>query len=82
MGRSSEVSQAEMLPSESPETLRVEVRRNVGQTGVSGEGPVALLEFKAIGSGNLQFALEDCELNNGQGLSSSCSAIPLTIEME
>lgn len=82
MGRSSEVSQAEMLPSESSETLRVEVRRNVGQTGVSGEGPVALLEFKAIGSGNLQFALEDCELNNGQGLSSSCNAIPLTIEME
>lgn len=75
-------SHAAMLPSDGSEEVIIEVQRGVGQSGVSGEGPVAIVEFKVIEEGNLMFSLDDCTVNTGQGLSQACMATPLTIEME
>lgn len=75
-------SHVAMLPSDGSEEVIIEVQRGVGQSGVSGEGPVAIVEFKVIEEGNLMFSLDDCTVNTGQGLSQACMATPLTIEME
>lgn len=82
MGTSPQESRAVILPSGSEDRVLVEIQRNAGRTGVSGTGPVALFEFKAVKAGSLEFNLEECNVNSGQGLGISCTAEPLKIEME
>jgi general secretion pathway protein D len=82
MGTPSQESRAVILPSGSEDQVLVEIQRNAGRTGVSGTGPVALFEFKAVKAGSLEFNLEECNVNSGQGLGITCTAEPLKIEME
>jgi general secretion pathway protein D len=82
LGRAVEDSLASVLPSETLDTVITEVRRSEGGSGVSGDGPVAVFEFKATGRGNPDFFLEECRLETSQGVTAACVASPLTIEME
>ncbi|ABA88922.1 type II secretion system secretin lipoprotein PulQ [Syntrophotalea carbinolica DSM 2380] len=82
MGTQGQESHATMSASDGFEEVVIDVQREVGKSGVSGEGPVAIVEFKTIGEGSLVFSLDDCTVNTGQGLSDACTATPLTIEME
>ncbi len=82
LGLEAEGSFAETMPSESLNTIVAEVGRSVGRTGVSGNGTIAVFEFRARDSGSLVFTMQECGLSSGQGGSGSCEASPLTIEME
>jgi general secretion pathway protein D len=82
LGPETEESFAETSPSEALNTVVAEVGRSDGRGGVSGGGTIAVFEFKAKNSGSLEFSLQDCSLESGQGDTGSCEASPLTIEME
>lgn len=82
MGTGTGQSSALLLPSVDSNRVMVEVGRGAGMPGVSGSGPVAEFEFRATGSGPLEFSLEECSLNLGQGLSRACTATPLVLETD
>lgn len=82
LGPEEEESLAETLPSESIDTVLAEVRRSVGRAGVSGDGTIAVFEFKARNSGTLEFSLQECSVESAQGNLGPCEASPLTIETE
>ena len=82
LGPEAEDSLVEISPSKSLNTVVAEVRRSVGRTGVSGDGTIAVFEFKAKSGGPLEFSLLDCSLESGHGDTGSCEASSLMIEME
>lgn len=82
LGAEGEESLAESLPSGSSDAVVAEVRRSVGRAGVSGDGTIAVFEFKAKDSGPLEFLLQGCSLESDRGGIGSCEASPLMIEME
>lgn len=82
MGTGSGESQALLQPGADPDRVVAEIGRAAGMPGISGMGAVAQFAFKVTGKGTLEFSLDECSLNEGQGLSRACTAAPLTLEMK
>jgi general secretion pathway protein D len=82
MGKAGEESLTEILSPALPGTVNAIVKRTGGRVGVSGQGAIALYEFRVKEEGDLRFSLEECVFDSADGSTGSCAAGPLVIGME